>query len=139
MLKDIRIFSADKIWRKILADFDAVVLDSPDTADINLDDLELVLPVSALNLKTAILEGLDKTEVLQKIFGKPVNLSELQTKIVVWLYKSGEMSAVDLKNVSGYSPDMATHAIDTAIYQLRKIYGRDFIQNKDGKYRLGKL
>ncbi len=139
MLKDIRIFSADKIWRKILADFDAVVPDSPDTADINLDDLELVLPVSALNLKTAILEGLDKTEVLQKIFGKPVNLSELQTKIVVWLYKSGEMSAVDLKNVSGYSPDMATHAIDTAIYQLRKIYGRDFIQNKDGKYRLGKL
>lgn len=139
MLKDIRIFSADKIWRKILADFDAVVPDSPDTADINLDDLELVLPVSALNLKTAILEGLDKTEVLQKIFGKPVNLSELQTKIVAWLYKSGEMSAVDLKNVSGYSPDMATHAIDTAIYQLRKIYGRDFIQNKDGKYRLGKL
>lgn len=139
MLKDIRIFSADKIWRKILADFDAVVPDSPDTADINLDDLELVLPVSALNLKTAILEGLDKTEVLQKIFGKPVNLSELQTKIVVWLYKSGKMSAVDLKNVSGYSPDMATHAIDTAIYQLRKIYGRDFIQNKDGKYRLGKL
>lgn len=139
MLKDIRIFSADKIWRKILADFDAVVPDSPDTADINLDDLELVLPVSALNLKTAILEGLDKTEVLQKIFGKPVNLSELQTKIVVWLYKSGEMSAVDLKNVSGYAPDMATHAIDTAIYQLRKIYGRDFIQNKDGKYRLGKL
>lgn len=139
MLKDIRIFSADKIWRKILADFDAVVPDSSDTADINLDDLELVLPVSALNLKTAILEGLDKTEVLQKIFGKPVNLSELQTKIVVWLYKSGEMSAVDLKNVSGYSPDMATHAIDTAIYQLRKIYGRDFIQNKDGKYRLGKL
>jgi len=139
VLKDIRIFSADKIWRKILADFDAVVPDSPDTADINLDDLELVLPVSALNLKTAILEGLDKTEVLQKIFGKPVNLSELQTKIVVWLYKSGEMSAVDLKNVSGYSPDMATHAIDTAIYQLRKIYGRDFIQNKDGKYRLGKL
>ena len=139
MLKDIRIFSADKIWRKILADFDAVVPDSPDTADINLDDLELVLPVSALNLKTAILEGLDKTEVLQKIFGKPVNLSELQTKIVVWLYKSGEMSAVDLKNVSGYSPDMATHAIDTAIYQLRKIYGRGFIQNKDGKYRLGKL
>ena len=36
-------------------------------------------------------------------------------------------------------PNMTTHAVDTAIYQLRKNYGKDFIQNKNGVYIIGKL
>jgi hypothetical protein len=57
--------------------------------------------------------------------------------IVVLLFKTGGMSVNDLKNVLGYSPDIATHTIDTAIYQLRKTYGRNFIKNENGKYLIG--
>lgn len=139
MLKDIRIFSADPVWRKILTDLEAVVLDSPDVADVNLDDLNLDFPITTLELKAAILKAIDNTNILKHVFGEQVNLSQLQTQIVVWLYRTGGMSVAELKNVSGFAPNMTTHAVDTAIYQLRKLYGHDFILNKDGKYYLGKL
>lgn len=139
MLKDIRIFSADPVWRKILTDLNAVVLDLPDIADVNLDDLNLEFPITALDLKAAVLKAIDNTNILKQVFGKQVNLSQLQTQIVVWLYKTGGMSVAELKSVSGFAPNMTTHAVDTAIYQLRKLYGHEFILNKDGKYYLGKL
>lgn len=139
MLTGIRIYSSDVVWRNILADLNAVVLDAPDTAEVNLDDISLEIPVSALDLKAVILSALDNTKILQDIFGKAVYLPQLQAQIVVWLYKTGGLSLNALKKVLGYMPNMTTHAVDTAIYQLRKNYGKDFIQNKNGVYIIGKL
>lgn len=139
MLTGIRIYSSDVVWRHILADLNAVVLDAPDTAEVNLDDISLEIPISALDLKAVILSALDNTKILQDIFGKAVYLPQLQAQIVVWLYKTGGLSLNALKKVLGYMPNMTTHAVDTAIYQLRKNYGKDFIQNKNGVYIIGKL
>lgn len=139
MLTGIRIYSSDVVWRHILADLNAVVLDAPDTAEVNLDDISLDIPVSALDLKAVILSALDNTKILQDVFGKAVYLPQLQAQIIVWLYKTGGLSLEALKKVLGYMPNMTTHAVDTAIYQLRKNYGKDFIQNKNGVYIIGKL
>ncbi len=139
MLTGIRIYSSDVVWRHILADLNAVVLDAPDTAEVNLDDISLEIPISALDLKAVILSALDNTKILQDVFGKAVYLPQLQAQIVVWLYKTGGLSLNALKKVLGYMPNMTTHAVDTAIYQLRKNYGKDFIQNKNGVYIIGKL
>lgn len=74
---------------------------------------------------------------MQKLFGKTVVLPYQQMQIIMLLFKTGGMSAGELKNVLGYSSDTTTHTIDTAIYNLRRVYGRDFIKNENGKYLLG--
>lgn len=139
MLSGIRVYSSDSVWQKILSDFNATVLSAPDLADVNIDELNLTLPTTAFELKTAILAAMDNTKVLQKIFGRTIYLPQLQAQIIVWLDKTGGMSLPNLKNALGFLPNMTTHAVDTAIYQLRKTYGHDFIINKDGVYRLGKV
>lgn len=139
MLSGIRVYSSDKVWQKILSDFNATVLNAPDLADVNLDELGLDLPVTPVDLKTAILSAMDNTKVLQKIFGHSVYLPQMQTQIIVWLDKTGGMSLNALKQALGFLPNMTTHAVDTAIYQLRKTYGHDFIKNENGVYRLGKV
>jgi len=139
MLNGIRIYSADPFWRNILCDLGATVLNAPSATDLNFDSLHIVMPVSPMELKAALLDANDSSSIVSKIFGKSVRLSNLHTQIVVQLYKSGGMNAETLKSVLGYSPDATTHTVDTAIYQLRKMYGHDFIINDDGVYKIGKL
>lgn len=139
MLSGIRIYSADPVWRQILTDLNAVVADAPGPADLDFDALGLDMPIGALELKAAILNAGDNTSIIRNVFGRDVSLSRLHSNIVAVLYKSGGLNIADLKSALGYSPDAATHTVDTAIYQLRKIYGRDFIQNKNGVYHIGKL
>ena len=139
MLNGVRIYATDKIWRQILADFGATVLDAPNITDLNFDDLVFPNVIAPLQLKSAILSATDSTNVLSKIFGGRVSLPYLQGQIVVLLYKTGGLSYGDLRGALGFAPDVATHTIDTAIYQLRQKYGRDFIQNINGIYKLGKL
>lgn len=139
MLTGIRVYSSDIIWRHILADFNAIVLDAPDTAEVNMDDINVDTPISTSELKALIINAQDNTKILKNVFGKIVYLPQLQSRIVVWLYKTGGLSLDNLKKVLGYMPNTATHAVDTAIYQLRKNYGKDFIQNKNGVYIIGKL
>ena len=76
---------------------------------------------------------------MKKIFGTSVILPRMQGQIVTLLYKTGGMRAPEIRSALGYSPNAATHTVDTAIYQLRRAYGRDFIINDNGVYRLGKL
>ena len=97
------------------------------------------MPISPIQLKAALLDAADSSNIIRKIFGTNVRLSNLHTQIVVQLYKSGGMNAATLKSVMGYSADAATHTVDTAIYQLRKLYGHDFIINENGVYKIGKL
>ncbi len=139
MLSGIRIYSSDALWRQILGDLNATVLDGPDVADVNLDTLSLKLPISVVELKAAILGATDNSNIICNIFGREIPLPRLQRQIIVLLYKTGGMSIADLKNALGYSPNTTTHTVDTAIYQLRKTYGHNFILNKNGIYSIGQL
>ncbi|MBQ4130552.1 MAG: hypothetical protein ACLRFP_00100 [Alphaproteobacteria bacterium] len=139
MLTGVRIYCSDPIWRQILTDLNATVLNAPSTTDLNFDDIDIAETLSPMDLQVAILNAADSGHLLRQVFGTDVSLPRIQSQIVVALYKSGGMTATELKCALGYAPDVATHTVDTAIYQLRKLYGRGFIKNTNGVYRLGKL
>ncbi len=139
MLKGIGIYTSDTLWRQILGDLGATILDAPNASDVNFDLLNIPKNVTVMELKSIILGIVDNTDIIRKIFGTNVLLPRIQEQIVTLLYKTGGMRSADIKNALGYSPSAATHTVDTAIYQLRRIYGRDFIINDNGIYRLGKL
>ncbi len=139
MLKGIRVYSADNVWRNILRDLGATVLDAPTNTDVNLDSLSITMPISPLDLKAALITAADNSQIIRDIFGANAHLSYLHTQIVAQLYKSGGMDTTQLKTSLGYSADATTHTVDTAIYQLRKMYGHNFIVNENGVYKIGKL
>lgn len=137
MLTGLRIFTSDPYWRGIVADLNAVVVDDANYADVDLDALDLHIPVAPLELKSTVISALDDTKVLVSVFGHPVDLSPIQRNIVVRLKKSGGMTADELKVALGYARDTTTHTVDTAIYGLRKLFGRDFIINENGIFKIG--
>lgn len=139
MLQDIRIFTTDEIWRQIVSAMSATIVNDVLRADVNLDAMDIEPGISALELKALILNTMESNQqkIVDCIFGRPVHLSALQMQIVILLYQTGGMSAHELRSI--LAPDMTTHTIDTAIYQLRKLYGRDFVKNENGKYLIGKL
>lgn len=139
MLNGVRIFTTDEIWRQILADFGATVTDAPSITDINFDDLRISDVITPLQLKAAILSASDNECILSQIFGSRISLPQLQSRIIVLLHKTGGMAYADLRGALGFIPNVTSHTIDTAIYQLRQRFGREFIQNTDGVYKLGKL
>lgn len=139
MLTGIRIYSSDTIWRQILTDLNATVLDAPSATDLNLDDMDVPCPINMLQLRSLILSAADNSDVLKNVFGGAVALPRLQTQIVVALYKSGGMTSAQLKGALGYAANTSTHTVDTAIYNLRRVYGRDFIINTNGVYSLGRI
>ena len=139
MLSGVRIYTSDNIWRQILTDFGAIVLDDANLTDLNFDDLEIKSQITALQLKSAVLSAADTGRVLFQIFGKNVSLSRIQSELLVLLHKTGGMSAADLKVALGYSPNATTHVVDTAVYQLRRAYGHEFILNNNGVYKIGRL
>ena len=73
------------------------------------------------------------------MFGRDVVLPELQRKIVVALYKNPNIQMRELKLAVGLSPDITTHSVENAIYQLRKTFGHDFILNENGGYKIGRV
>lgn len=139
MLSGIRIYTSDIVWRQILVDLGACVLDAPSVLDINFDDLEISDVLSPVALKSLLLNASDNSAFISKIFGKNVMLPRVQANILSCLYKTGGLTISQLKDALGYAPDASTHAVETAIYQLRRTYGREFIQNNNGVYSIGKL
>jgi len=139
MLDNIKIYTSDTYWVRILSDLGANIVDSANLADVVFDDIQIDLPVSIMNLQNIIFNQVNNSGIIQHIFGRDVKLSNLQHRLIVLLYKNPDMNMRDLKNALGMSPDMTTHAVETAIYQLRKIYGRNIIENKNGKYKIGRI
>lgn len=137
MLSGVRIYTSDAVWRQILADLNAAVLDAPSVIDLDFDNLGIKGPVTPTELKSIILAADDSEDIVHSVLGKTVSLPRIQAQIIVLLYKTGGMSSDELKCALGYAPDVATHTIDTAIYQLRKVFGREIIQNNNGVYQLG--
>lgn len=139
MLGGIRIYSSDPIWRHILNELGARVSDVPAMGDVNFDEMDIRPPLTVMELQSIILGATDNSHIIKSIFGRDVRLPRLQMQIVILLHKTGGMSGADLRSALGYAPDVSTHAVDTAIYQLRRTFGRDFIQNKNGVYKIGAI
>lgn len=137
MLTGIRIFSSDAYWRKILSEFNADVQQDAIFADVNLDSLNLTTPISPMDFKAVILGARDDTHTVDKIFGHHVSLSPIQNRILRKLYETGGMTSDELKVALGYAADATTHTVDTTIYGLRKLFGKDIIINKNGKFVIG--
>ena len=139
MLSGFKIFSSDPVWQQIVTELGGMVTTDSVLCDVNLDTLNLKTPVSPALLKSSIIAATDNTAIIDSVFGERVSLSHIQSQIVTLLYKSGGMSADDLKVALGYAPDATTHSVETAIYELRKLYGRDFIKNINGIFKLGRI
>lgn len=120
-----------------MSELGAVPVDNDKIADVNIDTLNLHTPVSAMELGAAIVGAMDNTDILNRVFGRPVQLSPIQADIVARLVRTGGMTADELKAALGYAPDATTHTVETAIYGLRKLFGHDFIKNQDGKFIIG--
>lgn len=139
MLDGTKIFASDAVWRAMLADMGAQIVDNTADADVVFDDITPGAPVTAMELKSIVLAAANNDNIIRRVCGEGVVLSPGLARVVVALYKSGGAAADELKIKLGYSRDAATHTIEAAIYQLRRQFGRDFIQNIGGVYKLGKL
>lgn len=139
MAENIKIYATDKYWRHIFDDLGISVVDSKTTADVVFDEKNVPVPVSIPNLKSVIFDCVDNQDIIKKIFGKYIILPTLQRKIIINLYKNPNVSINELKELLGFLPDVTTHTVENAIYQLRKKYGHDFIINAKGKYKIGHI
>lgn len=139
MLDNIKIYASDKYWKHILADLGANLVDAPDVADVLFDDIKINAPISVNVLQQSILNQFNNNDIVINVFGRDTVLSELQRKIVVALYKNPNIQMRELKLAVGVMPDITTHSVENAIYQLRKTFGRDFILNENGGYRIGRI
>ena len=139
MLENIKIFASDTNWQHVFVDLGAILVDSPNAADVVFDDIKIKAPISIDGLKSAIFSAMENQDIISKVFGRNVVLSKLQHKIIVMLYKNPNLTMSDMKEKLGFMPDVATHAVENAIYQIRKTYGHSLIQNVNGKYKIGCL
>ena len=87
MLTGVRIYSSDTVWRQILRELNADVLETPTKIDLNFEDLNIKHRITPLELKEIIIRSMDNDEILQKIFGYPVHLSRIKSQILIVLYK----------------------------------------------------
>lgn len=139
MLDNIKIYASDKYWNGILADLGANLVGSSDVADVVFDDIKINAPVSVDDLKNLILNQFNNKDIITNVFGRDIVLPELQRKIVVALYKNPNIQMRELKLAVGLMPDITTHSVENAIYQLRKTFGHGFIVNENGGYRIGRI
>ncbi|MCL2017255.1 MAG: hypothetical protein FWG80_00565 [Alphaproteobacteria bacterium] len=139
MLTGITFWTDDEIWRGILTDLGASFVAS-DAADLIFNPKEYAGVMNLLELKSKIMADIDTllTRAVHRTKGKNPNLSRYQAKIITLLERAGGagVRADTLRAAMGYSPGVNTRALDTAIYNLRKIFGTDFIKTENGKYKL---
>ncbi len=123
------------VWRGILTDLGAGFA-ARESADVIFSANKKLSPAE---LKAEILRLRDAREVsiIKKICGV-TTLSGSQKKIIIALHHAGAFgaNAGELQQQLGYAPGAATNAVGTTIYQLRKIFGKEFIKNEGGKYKL---
>ena len=139
MLGNVKIYTSDKYWNHILADLGACLVETPDVADIVFDELSINAPISVDDLQSLVVSQFNNNDIIANVFGRDVALPALQRKIIVALYKKPNIQMRELKLAVGLSPDITTHSVENAIYQLRKTFGHDFILNEKGGYKIGRI
>jgi hypothetical protein len=158
MLSRISFWTDDKIWCGILSDLGAVFVprESADVVWVQRRPPTQELPpqqvagnsiplhkgagkFTSTELKAEILRlrDLRESEILKKVCGN-TPLSGAQKKLVIALHTAGAAGATadELQQQLGYAHGAKTNAANTAIYQLRKIFGKEFIKNINEKYKL---
>ena len=137
MLSGITFWTSDKIWHGILADLGAAPA-GPDLADLVFAPEEYAGAPTVLELKSKIVAEIDRERAaaVKKACGATASVSTVQAKIICLLERAGKrgVSAEVLRRAMGYSPGANTRALDTAVYNLRKIFGADFIKTEKGKF-----
>ena len=68
MLESVKIYTSDKFWPQILTDLGAVLVDNPNLADVNFDNVDLDSPVSVVELKNIICQVFCQKNFLVHIF-----------------------------------------------------------------------
>ena len=139
MLDNIKVYASDKYWNHILTDLGVCVVDSSDVADVIFDDIDVQTPISVDDLQQLLLSQFNNNDIIRDVFGADTVLPQLQRKIIVALYKNPNIQMRELKLAVGLSPDITTHSVENAIYQLRKNFGHDFILNENGGYKIGRI
>ena len=139
MLGNVKIYTSDKYWNHILADLGACLVETPDVADVIFDELSINAPISVDDLQSLVVSQFNNNDIIANVFGRDVVLPALQRKIIVALYKKPNIQMRELKLAVGLSPDITTHSVENAIYQLRKTFGHDFILNEKGGYKIGRI
>lgn len=139
MLGNVKIYTSDKYWNHILADLGACLVETPDVADVIFDELSINAPISVDDLQSLVVSQFNNNDIIANVFGRDVALPALQRKIIVALYKKPNIQMRELKLAVGLSPDITTHSVENAIYQLRKTFGHDFILNEKGGYKIGRI
>ena len=139
MLGNVKIYTSDKYWNHILADLGACLVETPDVADVIFDELPINAPISVDDLQSLVVSQFNNNDIIVNVFGRDVALPALQRKIIVALYKKPNIQMRELKLAVGLSPDITTHSVENAIYQLRKTFGHDFILNEKGGYKIGRI
>lgn len=139
MLGNVKIYTSDKYWNHILADLGACLVETPDVADVIFDELSINAPISVDDLQSLVVSQFNNNDIIANVFGHDVVLPALQRKIIVALYKKPNIQMSELKLAVGLSPDITTHSVENAIYQLRKTFGHDFILNEKGGYKIGRI
>ena len=139
MLGNVKIYTSDKYWNHILADLGACLVETPDVADIVFDELSINAPISVDDLQSLVVSQFNNNDIIANVFGRDVALPALQRKIIVALYKKPNIQMRELKLAVGLSPDITTHSVENAIYQLRKTFGHDFILNEKRGYKIGRI
>ena len=139
MLGNVKIYTSDKYWNHILADLGACLVETPDVADVIFDELSINAPISVDDLQSLVVSQFNNNDIVANVFGRDVALPALQRKIIVALYKKPNIQMRELKLAVGLSPDITTHSVENAIYQLRKTFGHDFILNEKGGYKIGRI
>ena len=139
MLGNVKIYTSDKYWNHILADLGACLVETPDVADVIFDELPINAPISVDDLQSLVVSQFNNNDIIANVFGRDVALPALQRKIIVALYKKPNIQMRELKLAVGLSPDITTHSVENAIYQLRKTFGHDFILNEKGGYKIGRI
>jgi len=137
MFDNISVFTSDIYWKRIFVDLGMCLVDDVIMADVDFDSLQIKHPISLSELQQIVLDEANHDKMMIDIFHKHVLVSKLQKKILNALYKYGDLDIVSLKQYVGIDSSIMSHTVETAIYQLRKIYGHDLIYNHEGKYRLG--
>jgi hypothetical protein len=131
MLAGITFYTDNTVWAGILSDLGATA------ASRDIADIVFISPdtrISSIELKSRLLEQIDRERTVATTGYK--NLSDNQTKIINLLVRAGKhgITADSLKIALGYATDANSHALDTAIYNLRKTFGAEFIKTTGGKY-----
>ncbi|MDR1697200.1 MAG: hypothetical protein LBR41_03195 [Rickettsiales bacterium] len=129
MLGSITFWTDDAVWAKILTDLGGVVRPA-NIADINF--IPPAAPLTPHELHDYIFDAIDAER------GDNKNISDAQKKLIALLRRAGAagLTTADLSDAFLLSPDANSHVVATMIYTLRKKFGADFIENKDGKYIL---